>query len=64
MASDSKMKVGKTETITQLSDRNDINRTLSQGQPPNLPPHQGRQLQQHTIHQWHKEAGGAPYISE
>jgi len=64
MASDSKMKVGKTETIIRLSNRNEINRTLCQCHSPNLPTHPGQHTQEHTIHQRGKEAGGTPYISE
>jgi hypothetical protein len=43
MASDWKSEVGKTVTITRLSDWNDINRTWSQCHPLNFPSHQGEQ---------------------
>jgi len=62
IASDSKMKVCKTETITGLSDQNDINRIYTKHHPRNLPSHQGRQMQKHTIHPLRKETGGVPNI--
>jgi hypothetical protein len=62
MVSDWKMKVSKTETITRLSDRNDINATSSRCHPLNIQSYQGQQTQEHTIHQRRKEARGAPYI--
>jgi len=43
---------------------NDINPTRSQCDPLNLPSHQGRQTQEHTIHQRRKEAGGVCCISK
>jgi len=64
IVNNSKMKVGETETTIQISDRKDINRTYTQCHPLNLPFHQGQHMQEHTIHQWHKEAGGASCISE
>jgi hypothetical protein len=64
MASYSKIKVRKTETMTGLSDWIDVNQTYSQCHPLNLPLHQARRTQDHTIHQWRKKAGGAMYISE
>ena len=38
---------------------NDINQIWCQCHPLHLPSHQGLQKQEHTIHQWRKEAGGA-----
>jgi len=62
--SNSNMKVGETERIIRLSDRKDINRTYTQCHPLNPRSHQGQHMQEHTIHQWRKEAGGASCISE
>jgi hypothetical protein len=64
MGSDLEMKVGKSEIISRLSDRNEINQTQSQCHPPNLPSHQSRQTQEHTIHQRHNEDGGTSDISQ
>jgi len=64
MASDSKMRPGKTETITRLSDQNNINWTWTQCNPQNLPSHQGWQTQEHTIYPCNKEDEGTPSISE
>ena len=41
---------------------NDLNQTWCQCHPLLLPSHQGQQKQEHTIHQWRKEARGASCI--
>jgi len=64
MASDSQMEAFKTETITRLSNQNDINRTLSQCHPQILTSHQGQLEQEHAILQRRTEAGEAFCISE
>ena len=38
---------------------NDINQTWCQCHLQLLPSHQCQRMQEHIIHQWHKEAGGA-----
>jgi hypothetical protein len=64
MASEPKMKVVKTEKMIQLNDWNVINRPPSQCNRLNLSSHQGRQTQEHTLHQQRQDTGGTPCFSE
>jgi len=57
-------KSSKSRNNNPTMQSNDINQIWFQCHSLNLPSHEGCQTQEYTIHQWRKEAGGAPCISE